>query len=287
MTKFQQPGYLIDRRKPSALFLETINIAGQRIHEQFGKNVSNLPPNLDYKWIRRDLTYPAFDHLSFAYKNQVFSVLAAPCVENESLLTRQERSRFIDAATKNNLVPCLFKIDIKKRKPLQDGWNLTHFTTGEAIVPAELASNEKILLSEWELHNFAIQIVRNHITDTQNGCILSYCDVPDINPQLWFEHDNGDTCWVIVRHIADPDNFTLSDWLGLEQSNPQIQGYDGYFAAVSFASAEPELCNTDGNTIPISERFSGETLFFKAHFPLYRTENFHVKFDGLQQVYTC
>jgi hypothetical protein len=161
-------------------------------------------------------------------------------------------------------------------RPTSEGWNLTHFTTGARIIPDEIANEINIPMSEWELRNFAVQVVRNHIEQERKGNILSFCDVLQIDPQIWFEDINGNRCWVVVRNLKNEND--ASHWIGLEKSNPQLKPYDGFFAGVSLASSAPILCDTDGNLISLSERFSGKA-------PLYRGDQFYVKFDGLQRIH--
>ncbi|HQM51192.1 MAG TPA: hypothetical protein PLJ71_21125 [Candidatus Hydrogenedentes bacterium] len=278
MSIFEKPGYQIDRPEPSQLFLKARNIAGLRLQEQFNKNNGCVEESRDYKWIKAELTCPSFDHLTFGYKNQVFSVLVDLRDSQQSYLSRQERDRFITATTENNLVPCLFPIMLPELKPAHAEWNLTHITTGKSVVPNEVATDENMPMSEWELHNFVIQIVRNHLEHDKRSRILSFCDILQINPQIWFDDAAGNTCWVLVRHLKQPEDGAISKWIGLEKLNPPLKGYDGFFAGVSLASSAPILHDQQGNLIPLSERFSGKA-------PLYRGDQFYIEFDGLQRIH--
>ena len=66
--------YKIDPQNPSKEFLRARNEAGVCLQEQFKKFAGRVEPQHDFRWIKADLTWPSFDHLTFAYKNQVFSV---------------------------------------------------------------------------------------------------------------------------------------------------------------------------------------------------------------------
>jgi len=277
MSISDMPRYQIDRPEPSDLFLNARQIAGSQLQAEFNKNKGRVSESRDYKWIKAELTYPSFDHLTFGYGNQVFSVLVDICDAKGSQLTHKERDRFIRATSDNNLVPCRFQIMLPSLKPISKGWNLTHFTTGKNIVPIELSSHNNIPMSEWELRNFSIQVVRNHIERDRQCKILSFCDVLQIDPQIWFE-DNGKRCWVIVRHVRRPDDGAISNWVGLANSSPQLKAYDGFFAGVSLASSAPILRDSKGDLIPLSERFSGKVS-------LYRGDGFFVKFEGLQRLH--
>ena len=67
--------YQIDPSNPSQEFHRARNAAGVRLQEMFKKFGDRVEPQHDYRWIKSDLTWPSFDHLTFAYRNQVFSVL--------------------------------------------------------------------------------------------------------------------------------------------------------------------------------------------------------------------
>lgn len=274
----RKPGIEMDRPEPSQQFLEARNMAGQVLQGQFQANGGALPEHTDYKWIKAELTYPSFDHLTFAYGNQVFSVLVELVDDGSSFLTQKECDRCLDESEKNNLVPCAFRVNATSMTPITDGWNLIDLRSEETVIPDQLISDDKIPMSEWELHNFAIQVVRQQIEGNKLGTILSFSDVIGIDPQIWFVDDQGKRNWVIVRHLKTIEEDEAQKWIGLEKSNPQLLPYDGYFAAVSAASSEPFLYDLDGEHIPLSERFSGKA-------PLYRGDGFHIKHDGLQRVY--
>lgn len=65
------------------------------------------------------------------------------------------------------------------------------------IIPEDLTDDVEVEMSGWELHNFAIQIVRDHIVNNIKGNVLSYCDVDGIDPQVWFEDKQGTRSWVV------------------------------------------------------------------------------------------
>lgn len=272
--------YKIDSNEPSELFLHTRQIAGATLEELFKSEAGRVDDQLDYRWIKSDLTWPSFDHLTFAYRNQIFSVLVCLEGENGPSLTQAVFDRCKEACAINNLIPCVFYIDAESLSPRKSGWNLLHLETGESVVPSELVTDEKILMSEWEQRNFCIQIVRDQLSSKGNGTVLSYCDVLEVDPQIWFENDSGDRGWILVRPYPVITGNEKEEWIGFEKSNPQLQQYDGYFAAVSLASSEPALYDLKGNLIPLSERFTGKA-------PIYRGDGFYVKFDGIQRIYVC
>lgn len=272
--------YQIDSNEPSAEFLRARNAAGSHLQEMFRQLGGRVESQHDFRWIKADLTWPSFDHLTFAYKNQVFSVLVDLVEDHRGMITSKEVTRCIDACTENNLVPCLFSVDKRSLSPLRDGWNLYHPMSGAAIVPEELVDDVKVEMSAWELHNFAIQIVREHIEKDGKGRILSFCDVIGIDPQIWFEDTQGNRSWIIVRHFPCLTGEESKDFIGVEKTNPQLASHDGFFAGVSVASSEPVTHDLDAKAVPLSKRFDGST-------PVYRGDGFYVNFKGIERTYVA
>ena len=270
--------YQIDPSNPSQEFHRARNAAGVRLQEMFKKFGDRVEPQHDYRWIKSDLTWPSFDHLTFAYRNQVFSVLVDFIQNGRTSLTQLDVKRCVDASTEHNLVPCVFPVDARTFRPLKDGWTLSNLESGVSVVPDDFVDDVKVEMSEWELRNFSIQIVRDHIEKNLKDTILSYCDVIGIDPQVWFEDQQGNRCWVIVRNFGLIDGSESSKFRGMETRNPQLVPYDGYFAAVSVASSEPVTLDLDAKLVPLSKRFDGSS-------PIYRGDGFYVNFKGLERIY--
>lgn len=272
--------YQIDPNEPSEEFLRARNVAGIRLQEMFKQLGGRVDSQHDFRWIKADLTWPSFDHLTFAYKNQVFSVLVDLVQDRQGTITSKEVKRCIDACTENNLVPCIFPVDKRSLSPLKRGWNLSQPETGAAVVPEDLGDDVKVEMSAWELQNFSIQIVRDHIEKSGERRILSFCDVVGIDPQIWFEDSHTNRSWIIVRHFPQLTGEESKDFIGVEKTNPQLAEFDGFFAAVSVASSEPVTHDLDAKTIPLSKRFDGST-------PIYRGDGFYVNFKGIERIHVA
>ena len=55
---------------------------------------------------------------------------------------------------------------------VEPGWGLIDPQTREIINPYDLVTNEHILMTDWEIQDFAVQVVRNYLTDKLNLKIL-------------------------------------------------------------------------------------------------------------------
>ena len=267
MEKYGDIQYLIDRPEPSEIFLKARNLAGAQIQEQFN-SLNNNEVNSSYdgfKWIKAELTFPSFDNLTFIYKNSIFAVVIELINIQGSSFNQQQRERLFKACDDNNLIPCLFKIKIQGKQqnsflnifkgkdtqndyeliPVENGWNLFEARSNNKVNPEIIVNERPTKMSPWELNNFAIQIVRTEIQKLGNE-ILSFCDLPEINPQIWFKDKNGNINWVIVKHTTSDQDLNYREWVGLENKNAQLLPYDGFFASVQFFS-EQTNSSTDLN----------------------------------------
>lgn len=242
--------HLMDRPEPSDLFLEARQVAGVHLQEQF-QRYHSVPRRDGFTWIKAELTYPSFDHLTFGFKNSIFSVLIELIDASGSSLTDHQLTRWTDACTANNLIPCLFKINCLAMKDgfdlslLHDAWNLVGLHNPEPIDPMTIASEEPFGMSAWELRNFSIQVVREYLAEKGHE-VLSFCDLPEVNPQIWFRDAEGKMNWVIVQYSTDKEVPIADAWMGFEQSNEQLLPYAGYFAGVQISSDQATLLRGGG-----------------------------------------
>lgn len=280
MIKFSDLQYLVDRPEPSRIFLEARQIAGYQIQSQFDKiNTVNVTSSYEgFKWVKAELTYPSFDNLTFSYKNSIFSVIIELIDDIGTSFSNQQQDRLLNACKLHNLIPCLFKIKVEYKstlqidsaikndsfnyvlKPFESDWNLFNPISKNRINPLELSSEIPQKMSKWELSNFAIQIVREDIV-RQGNEVLSFCDLPEINPQIWFKDDANNINWVIVKHITNETDFDYKVWVGLETISTELKLYNGYFGAVQFFSL-----NTNSST------------------ELIRADAMNVKYRGLEKI---
>ena len=281
------------------------NLAGQIIGTMMRKCSSAENDSADehshrgFRWIKTDWTYPSFEHFTFAYKNQIFPVFVELFEDGRSTMRDNERDRFLDAASKNDLIPCTSRIEVLPKatspwgfwrkktedetpfslRPLSSGWNLWDLRTGDPIDPATMGDDRDVEMSEWEKLDFCVQIVKNYLTK-EHCKITSCCNLPEIYPQIWFEDRNGYLCWCIVQYLPNVREDDHLKWVGIEKEVPQIEKYDGFFAGVSLASSRPVLHDKDGHIIPPSKRFIGEE-------PLYRGDGMFVNFRGIQRIHVA
>lgn len=268
--------YEIPPKSTDEKFLKAREIAGQRICDLMRTENGHLPENEDYRWIRGDLTWPSFDHFNFAYGNQIFSVLVDIVKNDMSSLNPREVENCVSSSEKYNLVPCRFRVDADSMKPLSAGWNITHLVSDVEIIPEALITKDKVPMSEWELHNFGIQIYRDTYIKLRGWTLLSYCDVVGIDPQMWIETEKGERCWVIIRCDLNTEDSQKEDWYEFEKKNPQLKGFDGYFG--SFSPTQYE--SIDSKSKLRSTELQGESI-------INRCDLIEPNISGLKRIYVC
>jgi hypothetical protein len=246
--------YEVHQEEPPKEFVIAWQCAGRHIQEMGQEGV---------RWLRATLNPPIAEHLSFCLGNQLFFIF----VETGLLpFTGSRKELFLEVCREAKATPCVLKMERSGAtfKPVNPGWGLLDAITGSPVNPTEMVSTELIEMSDWELHDFAIQIVRSYL-EKQGKKVFSAQSSLHIDPSIWFE-ENDRPCWVVVRadrypkkHAARPDN--LED---IKRSCAEISRV-GFFASVTVASADDPSDSADENVLP-----------------LYRGHGLLVRFEGLE-----
>lgn len=260
--------YIIDRSDPEEQFIQDRYMALQYI-DRFALTVEGSPKanTLMHKylrWIKTEPSYPAFEDFTFAVRNQVFPVLVLRSDDKGRLLNPPPRIEALRRESeRNNLIPCVFPIRDKTGSPFfPDTWDLINPFTGKSVDPIAISSDSPVKISDWELRNWAVNIVWQHLKSERLER-LSYCDAPEIDPQIWFRDKNGKECWLEVLYALYPKDtqkltFSYKTW------PDEVMSHDGYVARVGFAGIE----NTDMSI-------------------LYRTQGADVNFRGIEKIYSA
>jgi hypothetical protein len=120
--------------------------------------------------------------------------------------------------------------------PATLGWGLINAQTGTPLDPVALVSDERIEMTDWELQDFAVQVVRHHLAKDGKK-LMSWQGNPAVDPSIWFVGDSGPE-WIVVRTVRYP-NLAVgppSDWPLIAERCARF-GQVGHFASVSVASA--------------------------------------------------
>ncbi|NCC23426.1 MAG: hypothetical protein EOM26_13375 [Alphaproteobacteria bacterium] len=135
--------------------------------------------------------------------------------------------------------------------PVAPGWGLLDAVSRCPVDPDTLITDEKIEVTPWELHDMAVQIVRDYL-DELGYELLFWHGTPDTDPSLWFVGETGKPEWVIVRSARFPE--TRADrphnWDTLVARCARINQI-GHFASVAFASKDQPCDSKSQETVPL------------------------------------
>jgi hypothetical protein len=184
--------YDIYMAKPSEDFLNCYCAAGRHLQKQEQESIF---------WIKATPSPPFLEHLSFRLGNQLFYIHLVDVDERLDLPGTLEG--LLRVAHECQAHPC--HLPMKRRletwSPVEPGWGLVHAETGRPITPTSLVSSELIPITDWELHDIAVQVIRDNLKGRHQ--IMSWCPDPDVEPSIWFVEDHG-PAWIIVKAIKYP-----------------------------------------------------------------------------------
>ena len=216
-------------------------------------------------WIKSDPKPPFLEHLSFRLGNQIF-FLRIEDVDEEIRVPGNPRGLFT-IADGYQAVACI--LPMKKNggdwRPAMPDWGLIDAHTRKPFNPVDLISDDKIEMTQWELQDFAVQVVRNYISD-QGFDIMSFNSAPEAHPSIWFVR-NSQPEWVEVCYALYP-MMELERPPILDQllAAPSLRSCPSSIAKVFIASSA-EMTNESG--VPI---------------PPYRGHALSVRFEGLESI---
>jgi tetratricopeptide (TPR) repeat protein len=245
--------YHVDQAEPSDRFKMAWQSAGVHI-QQLGSN--------GLVWLRTDLHLPMAEHLSFRLGNQLFFIF----VEAAEYNFIERKSLFLEVSKEANAIPCVISMvehenTFTTSKP---GWGFVHAETNQLVNPSDLVSSELIEMSDWELHDFAIQVVKNSL-EKEGKKIFAVQSALNIDPSIWFE-EKDENYWVVVRSARFPKNEApIPANIDSIKASCASKGKAGFFASVGVVPS-PTSNNPNSGGI------------------LYRGQGMHIKFSGLKSL---
>jgi hypothetical protein len=244
----------VNQQEPS----ESFKIAWQSVGRYLNSQIDG-----GLNWLRADLNPPVAEHLSFTLGNQLFFIF----IEAAEFDFARSNNLFLDVCSEANAIPCLLRMNKcpSGHQPVHNGWGLIHAINGNSIDPVAMVSDELIEMSDWELHDFAVQIVKKQL-GKENKHVFSAQSSLHIDPSIWFEGE-GEAHWVVVREVRYPQK-EASQPLNLDSIKASCapMGKTGYFASVAVANAEDSFDSSDNAM------------------PLYRGAGMYANYEGLQAI---
>ena len=245
-----QSSYEIEMQEASEAFRYCWQAAGRHLNAQ-GRG--------EVVWLRTHLNPPFLEHLSFRLGNQLYFVRLEDVDGEVTVPGIREGLLAVSEGCEGH--PCILPM---KRTGSEwavayPGWGLLDARSGNPIDPFKLNTDMPVEMTDWELHDFAVQIVRGQIEKAGNE-LMSWQSDPRISPSLWFVGDNGPE-WVVVRATRYPDLEAEipADWNSIADRCSRL-GKIGHFASVSVAKSADDGGIDPGPLLrggPMIVRFEG------------------------------
>jgi hypothetical protein len=234
-----------------------------RCWQAAGQHIQTLAQGPLHSWLRVHLSPPFLEHLSFRLGYQLFFIRIEDVERQLHVPGSREGLQSIAEGCKGHA--CLMPMERRGGTWVPDasGWGLLDAQTETPIDPVALPTDERIEMTDWELQDFAVQIVRDELQKDGKE-LMSWQGNPTVNPSIWFVGDTGPE-WVVVsaaRYLAVREGFPGN--LNQIAEHCAKLGKTGYFASVSVASAHDEFKT---RAVPPE--------------PLWRGHEMIVRFEGL------
>lgn len=251
--------YEIEMHEMTNAFLPCWKAAGVHLSKQADGGLQT--------WLRAHPYPPFLEHLSFRLGNQLFFVRVEDV--DGKVNGPGNPQGHVTAARDANGIACIMPM---KRKFLSGdwvadaaGWGLLDASTGKPISPVELVSDQKIEMTPWEVHDMAVQIVRDYLAN-EGFELMSWQGNPGVDPSIWFIGETKGPEWVVVRSAVFPASRSArpDSWRAIATKCAKISR-TGHFASVAIVSADQPLASLDEQPVP-----------------LWRGHAMHVRFTGLE-----
>jgi len=217
----------IEIQQPSEEFARCWCAAGRHIQTKVQGPLNS--------WLKANLTPPFLEHLSFRLGNQLFFIRIEDV--DGKLEVPSSRKGLLSVADGCKGHACLMPMRYRagKWEPEAAGWGLVDARTGKVLDPIAHVSDERIEMTDWELQDFAVEVVRVHL-EKAGMKQLSWQSNPVVEPSIWFVGDNGPE-WVVVRAVRYPKTRAdlPSDWQQIAAWCAKL-GKVGHFASVAVAN---------------------------------------------------
>ena len=217
-------------------------------------------------WFRAHPFPPYLEHLSFRLGNQLFFVRIEDV--DGLVLGPGNREGTTSVAEGTNGHACLMYMKNyggDDWRCVSPGWGLLNMSGQSTIAPVALITDEELPVTDWELQDFAVQIVR-HDLEKAGKQLMSWQSNPEVHPSIWYV-DDGTPTWVVVKAARYP--ATSAEMPTETQkliSRFGEMGHPGQFGLVSVANINDPfdpMASENGSWLPLvrgecmSVRYSG------------------------------
>lgn len=250
----------IEMQDMSEEFLKCWQAAGNHLNKQVDVGIQS--------WLRAHPYPPFLEHLSFRLGNQLFFIRVEDVDGNVPGPGILRGLHMIADGCQGHacIMPMKKKFLGGGWVPATDGWGLIDARTNHPINPVTLVTDDKIEMTLWEVHDLAVQVVRDQL-EQKGYQLMTWQGNPNVDPAIWFVGDSKGPEWIVVRAARYPANQAPrpSNWQSIAAQSARLSRI-GHFASVAIASGEQPL------------QSASEPLI-----PLWRGHAMEVQYDGLER----
>lgn len=240
-----------------------------RCWQAAGLHLQNQAQGSLRSWIRTHLNPPFLEHLSFRLGNQLFFIRLTDVSTGADFPGSDSGLFAIADGCKGFACLMPMKRNGEDWEPAEPGWGLIDARSSKPINPVEAITEENIEMTDWELHDFAVQVVRENL-EKEGHTVTNWESNPNVYPSIWFEGGDKALQWVVVNAVRYPALEAEIPSFAFElKQNSRFSAYASHFASVSVASVDP---------FDSGAHESGTVV------PLYRGHGMHVRYEGLKQL---
>jgi len=223
----------------------------------------------ELKWFKSYPKPPFLEHMSFYLGNQLFFIMLEDV--DHQLEENSTTNGLLLIANRCQGHACVMPMrkSLGKWAPAEKGWGLLDAQTRMPVNPSELKSDVLIEMTDWELHDIALKLVRKKLEEVGLE-VTSWQSYPEVDPSLWFVGKTGPR-WLLVRAVRYPLKKAEKPAHLMDiQKVYAHAGRFGYFASVLFTS--------------LSESFDPRAEENGNIAPLYRGEEIDVQFTSIDEL---
>jgi len=249
----------IEMHEMSPEFFRCWQSAGQHLSRQVDGGIQS--------WLRAHPYPPFLEHFSFRLGNQLFFIRVEDV--DQKVRGPGNPSGVVTAARQANghacVLPMRKKFLVDSWEAVLPGWGLLDAVTRKSIDPVSMVTEERIAMSPWEIHDMAVQVVRDYIK-SESFELMSWQGNPQVDPAIWFIGNTKRPEWVVVRSATFPASSADRplNWSAIAAGCARMSKV-GHFASVAIVSADQPFASM--NEVPV---------------PLWRGYGMHVRFTGLE-----
>ena len=240
-----------------------------RCWQAAGIHIQNQAQGGLHSWLRAHLKPPFLEHLSFRLGNQLFFIQLQDV--DDVLEMPGHLGGLLSVADGCQGHACLMPMRkiTGEWRCVATGWGLIDARTERTVNPVALISDEPIEMTDWELQDFAVQVVRTQL-EKDGRQLMSWQGNPSVDPSIWFIGDDGPE-WIVVRAARWPkrDVAIPSNIADIAKGSAKLTN-KGNFAVVRVANANDPFD-------PMADKL-GNFL------PLFRGQGLSVGYDGMQSL---